>query len=100
MPAMGRAVHIRVASQPQGESDRTVGAEFRELDGLLSNAIPEALLKRLSVPISSGKFPLIERFSSEFLHVTHPHGDSPSLVYLRTRINHMWSIRVADRKHP
>src|SRR5438552_3880442 len=49
---------------------------------------------------SAGKFPPIERFSSEFLHVTRPHGNSPSLVYLRTRINHMWSIWVADRTLP
>src|SRR5207247_385542 len=28
VPVMGRLVHIRVASQPQGESDQTVGAEF------------------------------------------------------------------------
>src|SRR5207249_5122164 len=96
---MGRAVHIRVGSNPKGNRI-DCRSRFRELDGLLSNAIPEALLERLSVPIAPGKFPPIERFSSEFLHVTRPHGNSPSLVYLRARINHMWSIWVADRTLP
>src|SRR5947208_14880894 len=97
---MGRSVHIRVASQPPGGIGSSCRSRVRELDALLSNAVPDALLGRLSVPIAPGKFPLIKRFSSGFLHETHPHGDSPSLVYSRTRINHMWSIRVAGRKHP
>ena len=42
----------------------------------------------------------IERFCSEILHANGPHGDSPSLVYSRTSINHIWSIRVEGRKHP
>src|SRR5438046_852580 len=97
---MGRSVHIRVASQPPGGIGSNGRSRVRELDALLSNAMPDALLGRLSVPIAPGKFPLIERFSSGFLHVTRPHGDSPSLVYSRTRINHMWSIWVADRTRP